>query len=123
VGSRRFFRGLLHDLVAHTRYEAELSKPLATGGSERANLEAAARKGSRKAREKLESGPEPPEELEYLYEWFHEVAGGCAGEPMTWRDIEAWSALTGNKPDPCEAAALLTLDREVRDAMKPDKEA
>lgn len=59
------------------------------------------------------SGPEFPELLAYLWHWFLEVIGGCAGglgpAAITWADLHAWSEMTGSRPEPWETAALMRL--------------
>jgi hypothetical protein len=75
------------------------------------------------------SGPQCPEALVYLWHWFLEIMGGCASgfgpTAITWRDLEAWTFLTGIRLEPWEVAAILRLSntyQRVRSAeMKPKK--
>jgi len=61
-------------------------------------------------------GPECPDVLRHLMEWFLELssARGSSGfgiNPIGYPDIEAWSRLTGARPSPYEVECLLALDR------------
>ena len=99
-------------------WSASLSAPVGKdgdGGSTRAHLEAAAKKGNAVAIAKL-AGPPYPAHLGYLWEWATELAGsrryGMNGaEPIGYVEIEAWARLTDTRPFPHEVAALLAIDR------------
>ena len=59
--------------------------------------------------------PEIPEFGRYLWEWFVELhsgrSAGMAGpDPISWRDIADWSALTGIKVLPWEVRAIRAMD-------------
>lgn len=58
--------------------------------------------------------PALPDLLSYLWEWFPEILNGCSSSgwsapTITWCDLEAWSRLTGNVPEPWECRALMRL--------------
>jgi hypothetical protein len=58
--------------------------------------------------------PECPESLTYLWLRFAEIAPGLAGTGwgpavVTWRDLEAWRAVTGGVLAPWEARVLVRL--------------
>lgn len=67
----------------------------------------------------LLSGPECPEELDYLWLWFVEISAG-RGEGMsgaaslTWDSIDAWSRLTDTEIAPHEVRAIFALDAVTR---------
>ncbi|UTC27974.1 hypothetical protein [Stenotrophomonas phage A1432] len=54
------------------------------------------------------NGPELPEELEYVWEWFREV---FAGTPLTFQEMQAWSNMTGKRLLGWEADLIKSLDR------------
>jgi hypothetical protein len=51
---------------------------------------------------------EPPE-LAYLWRWFNELAS-----PITWREIAAWSRVTGIHVERWEGVFLMNLDQAFR---------
>jgi hypothetical protein len=58
---------------------------------------------------------ECPLELAYLWRWFCELSGvrgsnGWAPNPLTYREIEAWSGLTGSIITAPEVRLLMTID-------------
>lgn len=55
-----------------------------------------------------EDEPEFPFALVHLWNWFNELMAG-SGEGIRWRDLQAWSEMTGNQPEPWETAALMRL--------------
>ncbi|MBA3891944.1 MAG: hypothetical protein H0X64_15600 [Gemmatimonadaceae bacterium] len=105
--------------VAH---ETLLSRPPAgakDGVPERVHLERAASMGHRGSREKL-ARYELPEPVEYLLEWFRELAAtrrvGMTGtEPLSYADIDAWARQTRRTPTSEEVQALIRLDGASRD--------
>ncbi len=98
------------------------------GHSEREHLAAAARLGATTAAAKLAEVPDaPPDVLAYLWGWYVELAmtrsAGFAGaDPLTYREIEAWSQLTDRRPRPHEVQALMTMDAVARMTMARDRE-
>ena len=79
--------------------------------------------GAKQAQAEL-SGPEPPEELIYLWTWWIELnrsrGGGMNGpEGLTYQGIDAWARLTGADPEPVEVEALFELDAAVREPSEP----
>lgn len=77
-----------------------------------------ARHSNPKVREQgiaLLSGPECPEELDYLWLWFLEISAG-RGEGMngeaslSYASIDAWSRLTDTEIAPHEVHAIFALD-------------
>lgn len=75
----------------------------------------------------MPDGPPFPEPVGYLWSWFAEILNGCGssgwGPPeVTWRDLLAWSMMTGNILMPWESAALIHLSVvyvRVRSEKKP----
>jgi hypothetical protein len=64
-------------------------------------------------------GPEYPEHLLYLVGWMRSLVGrsgvGVSGAaPLSYREVLAWSALTGNSPSPWDVDALMVLDSVYR---------
>jgi hypothetical protein len=62
----------------------------------------------------VDSGPEFPELLGYLWRWFQEISWGLApngfAPPMiTWETLRAWQAIGQIELDPWEARALVQL--------------
>ena len=58
---------------------------------------------------------ELPEMMAHVWAWFcslrGRVAPGFAGtSPITWPDMQAWAAITGNHPTPFEIECLVALD-------------
>jgi hypothetical protein len=104
-------------MLAYARHEARMRESVeGTRHSVRAHLKAAADRGSVTAAEEL-AGPELPEALGYLWDWFSELDGvrtfnGMNGhpEPITYQAIDAWSRLTGRGPTPEEVQALVLID-------------
>ena len=103
------------------RHQARLAKTDDKGVPARTHLERRAERGDRiglEAREQLR-GPEMPQALEYLWEWFLELNAsrsvGMHGlAAITYQDIDAWARLTGREPDPLEVQALMQLDTAWR---------
>lgn len=53
-----------------------------------------------------------PAAVAYLWEWFADLAGGCApGEPISCCEIEAWQRLGGVQLTPWEFDTLRAMDR------------
>lgn len=112
-------------LVAYVAHEARTHRPASDGASTRAHLEAAAAKGNVDAMKALH-GPAFPDAVAYLYRWFGELSAsrpeGMAGiAPLTYAQIESWSRLTGQCPEPHEVSALLEIDLAYRVAMRGDE--
>ncbi|OFX06350.1 MAG: hypothetical protein A3E78_11675 [Alphaproteobacteria bacterium RIFCSPHIGHO2_12_FULL_63_12] len=75
----------------------------------------------------LSEAPPFPNLITYLWIWFWEIHNGCGSNgwgpaEITWRDLSAWSELTGNFLEPWECAALMQLSASyvrIRSAKKP----
>lgn len=64
-------------------------------------------------------GPEMPEVLEYLLDWFEELAmargmGMSGWDPIGYTDIMNWSLLTDRQLQPYEVRGLIVLDSTSR---------
>lgn len=64
-------------------------------------------------------GPEFPEVLRYLWEWFTELerarsVGPHGVNPMSYQDIDAWARLLRRPVLPHEVSALMRLDLVMR---------
>lgn len=62
----------------------------------------------------LPEAPEFPEELDYLWDWFHDImqgsdGGGFAAPRVTWLTLQAWGVITRTVLEPWEADALIRL--------------
>lgn len=84
------------------------------GATMRAHLEAAAKMGSVAAKAELAKDLSPGP-LAYLWHWFLELharrgMGGMGPAPITWPDLQAWSALMRRALDPWEYALIGVLD-------------
>lgn len=71
-------------------------------------------------------GPQLPLELGYLWGWYCELANartsnGFGANPITWVDMCAWAAMTGNKPEPWEIRAIMRLDGAFLKAMNTEE--
>lgn len=60
-------------------------------------------------------GPDCPDTLTHLWQWFLELHsarsyGQHGPNPLTYPDIAAWSALTAANPTPWEVTALKRID-------------
>lgn len=89
-------------------------------------MEIAAKRGVKRAIEKLE-GPPFPDVLMYLYDWIGELYGrsgaGMAGvNPLTYGTIADWARLTGRDLQPHEVHALITLDAVLRHPEPPKED-
>lgn len=67
----------------------------------------------------LLTGPEMPEQLEYLWGWFCELSAGrgegmSGAAPLTYASIDAWSRLTDTAIAPHEVRAIFELDVVTR---------
>jgi hypothetical protein len=65
------------------------------------------------------AGPEIPEPVAYLWEWFAELNAArrwsqVGPEPIGYAELAAWAALTDRHPLPHEVEALMTLDLVTR---------
>ena len=104
--------------MEYARHEAIMNMPDKDGLPARETYKEAARKGSPVAIEMLE-GKEYPVDLMYLYEWSIGLVGRSGVNqtglnPLSYSEIESWSRVTGNRPDPEEVEALIALDSVMR---------
>lgn len=107
--------------MAYVTFHATLDRLAPDGVSDRAHLEMAAAHGNAVAVRRL-VGPEFPDALSYLHRWFGELSSvrGCAMSgiaPITYADIDAWSRLTRQTPEPHEVQAIIELDAAFRLAL------
>lgn len=89
------------------------------GSTNRDHLEAAARqprnsKAREAARAKL-NGSALPACILYLWRWFLDLhngrpSGGFGPGAITYSDMHAWAALTGNRPTPWDVETIKQLD-------------
>lgn len=61
--------------------------------------------------------PQIPPGLEFVWNWFFELAAGrahngFAWQPITWADMAAWAAISGIRLAPWLAACFRAMDRE-----------
>lgn len=85
----------------------------------RENLEGLVRMGKAKPHHLAQlEGPELPEHLKYLWDWFGEIRMGAdesmSGLRITWSALRAWSQFMGVVPEPRECSAIFRLDAVVR---------
>ena len=65
--------------------------------------------------DELANAPELPPESAHIWRWWCELHatrcyGETGGQPISYREIEAWSALTRQRPAPFEVEALRAVD-------------
>lgn len=105
-------------MLAWAEHEFRLGQPLDDGASQREHLESAARQlkalGKPMKEELVPEGPPFPDLLDYLWSWFAEISLGLAVSGMappvvTWADVAAWRAQTGEVVEPWEARAIVSL--------------
>ena len=65
------------------------------------------------------TGPEIPDEVAYLWQWFCELDlarryGKLGPDPISYSEIGAWAALTDRQPLPHEVEALVMIDLAMR---------
>lgn len=58
-------------------------------------------------------GPEMPEAGQHIWQWFCALAA-ASPEGITYREIEAWSRLTGHQPTPQEVRLIMQLEGKRR---------
>ena len=58
--------------------------------------------------ELLKNVPKIPEGMRYLVDWYYELQ---SSEPLNYREIQAWSEVTGKHIKPWEAELLASIDR------------
>jgi hypothetical protein len=116
--------------MVYAAHVAVLQKPDDKGFAQRAHVQGLVRRGqATEAQRRLLEGPPFPDSLDYLWEWFCELARtrtvGMAGvDPLTYPDVDAWARLTDRQPAPEEVEALLDLDAVMRHPerlTKPDE--
>jgi hypothetical protein len=89
------------------------------GLSEAHHLQALADRGVKAAQEMLE-GPDYPDVLDYLWNWFRELdlhrsTSAMEGSgPITFEQLDAWTRLTRRTPQAHEVEALMRLDEAIR---------
>lgn len=108
-------------LYAYAEWQFRRGRRLGDGSTEGDNKDSVVRQQSKffgkkkeEARKTFEGPPEFPEPLRYLWSWFQEISLGIASNGMsypviTWRDLEAWSNLTGQELQPREARNIIGL--------------
>lgn len=95
----------------------------------RVHLERAAAHGKKVAQARLAAVPEIPAEIEYLWDYYSELALGRGSGPMgtssiSYQDVEAWCRLMDRRLAPHEVFGLLLVDAAIRRAYEDDgKEA
>lgn len=107
-------------ILAFVAHESRMRQPVDKGGkmSTRAALESAASRGVASAMKALD-GPELPEPMEYLWDWFLELdrtrtAGMNGPDPLTYPILEAWARLMDRHPTPMDVDLLLQMDVVMR---------
>lgn len=70
----------------------------------------------------LEGALDYPPQLEYLLEWFWDLASGrqsgMGANPISWTEMRSWGALTGTHPDLWEVGVLRDMDRTFLEHMR-----
>ena len=66
-----------------------------------------------------------PELAGYLMEWVYQLhqsrSMGMAMNPISYMEIEAWSRLTRNRPQPWEVTALKAIDTAYLISINDDR--
>lgn len=109
-------------LVDYATWQGELSQSVGDTDAH-AHWKVAAAKGNADAIRKLH-GPILPDAVRYLWDYFIElVAGlgssGMGGVQATWRDVQAWSEMTGKTLAPWESRAVLSASHAYFRASTP----
>ncbi|MGE0290333.1 MAG: hypothetical protein AB7I42_24885 [Bradyrhizobium sp.] len=69
--------------------------------------------GAKKSRRTQPERPECPWQFVHVWQWFWDILNGCANGmgPATigWLDLQAWRAITGERPEPWEVRLLFRL--------------
>lgn len=104
--------------MVYVRHESRMNEPVEGGGTVRSHLEKAAKNKHSKYYNSMNDEPELPLELRYLWDWFVALNGGKSSEGISWVDVEAWSRLTKNEPEPHEVGAILAIDHAWRNPGK-----
>lgn len=108
-------------MIAYAVWAFPLDRPDDKGVSRRKHLESVERQTGKRPR--ALDGPEPPDALAYLLDWFRELSlgrqpgNGFGPARLTWADLAAWAALLCTGPEPWELRAILSLDNVWLDAM------
>ena len=76
--------------------------------------------------EALLKGPEFPDALSYLWEWYLMLRMGLGEGPngiaaLSWVSLDAWARQSGNRPEPHEVGALFYLDTASRNPGVADE--
>jgi hypothetical protein len=129
---RKFREGLVDDLIAYAEHAFTLGKRTGDGATEGEHRVSAAAQWEKLGR-KVKAGsiakaPAFPEALRYLWHFFAEILNGCASSgwgprEITWRDLAAWSAMTGNSLKLWECRALMALSAVFVRVNQPKKPA
>ena len=116
--------------MAFAEYEFARTKPTADGATEGDHVASALRQqammGKRKQTAASPAAPELPEALVYLWNSFIALLNGCAsdgfgGVRVTWTDMQAWAAMTGNAPAAWEVDVLMRLANMFSASRAPKK--
>lgn len=73
-----------------------------------------------------DTGPYCPDELVHVWNWFAEIISGVAPNGMgpsqvTWRDVLAWSQLTGEQPSAFEVRVILGLSGKRVEVLESER--
>jgi hypothetical protein len=109
--------------MLYAAHQSELDTPDKDGVTRRALLTERVRKGIPGAQDVLDSGPQCPADLGYLYGYATELVGrsgvGMNGlAPLSYTTLRDWQALTGIALEPDEVTALMRLDSVIRNPPK-----
>jgi hypothetical protein len=110
---RKFYEGLVEELIAFGKHQFWLGQRLEDGATRREHLESAARQGIPTQIE----GPQLPDTVNYLWKWFCEIHDGRTLSGMgpnraNHMDLMAWQWNTGNKLASWELRAIRDLGGE-----------
>jgi hypothetical protein len=107
---RKFYRGLVEELIAFAEHEFWLSQRMEDGATRRQHFESAARQG---APSPYLAGPPLPETLAYLWGWFRSIhegrTPGMGDGKATHLDLMAWQANNSVRLEPWEHDAIQAL--------------
>ena len=117
---RKFYEGLVGELIEFAERQFKLSRKAPDGASERDHLASAARqlalagKKLPKALDPVVNEEQCPEGAEYLWRWLLEIVMGIDGNGfappvISWAHLDAWCRLRGVALEPWEALALVQL--------------
>ncbi|WP_420133957.1 phage tail assembly chaperone [Rhodopseudomonas sp.] len=114
----KFYQELVEDLYAFAEHQFRTGRRLKDGASagehDQLAAEIFAAAGIVPAIALADAGPECPQALAYLWQWFSELSAGLSSNGfgpavVTWEALRAWSSFMRLRLEPWEARALVDM--------------